>query len=336
MNTNRNSDIKANICPEQTADITPSNTSGHETAVRLVDGVASALVGKREAAELAVTALLAGGHLLVEDVPGVGKTTLSLAIAAATGCSFGRIQFTPDTMPSDVTGVSIYSSDTKRFDYRAGPIMKNIVLADEINRTPPKTQSALLEAMQERQVTVDGESHALPAPFFVVATQNPIEQHGTYPLPEAQLDRFMMRISIGYPDRESEEEMISAAVSGNAENQVQQAVDTEQLIAMMREVREVAICREIVSYIAQLIELTRESEFLTLGASPRAAIAAARAAQAAAYIAGRNYVSPDDVKKIFKPVIAHRVITATRTRAEGHDALWVIERIMKSVRVPVI
>ena len=305
-------------------------------AIKLVYSVSSVLEGKREAAELAVTALLAGGHLLIEDVPGVGKTTLSLAIAAAAGCSFGRIQFTPDTMPSDIFGVSIYSSESKSFEYKAGPLMKNIILADEINRTPPKTQSALLEAMQEGQITVDGVTYPLPRPFFVVATQNPIEQYGTYPLPEAQLDRFMMRVSIGYPDRASEESLISNAVSGKRSGKAGQVLDAHSLVGLMDEVKKVSICPEIISYIAQLVELTRNSEYLTLGASPRAAIAAAHAAQAAAYIAGRDYATPDDVKKIFRAVTAHRVIISTRTRAEGHDAQWVIGRIMSSVKVPVI
>jgi len=239
-------------------------------------------------------------------------------------------------MPSDVVGVSIYNSETKQFEYKAGPLMKNIILADEINRTPPKTQSALLEAMQESQITVDGKTYPLPEPFFVVATQNPIEQYGTYPLPEAQLDRFMMRISIGYPDRASEEEMISGAVSGKRTDKAEQVLSADSLLELMREVKSVSICEQVVSYIAQLIELTRSSEYLTLGASPRAAIAAAHAAQAAAYLAGRNYVTPDDVKKVFKAVTAHRVMISTRTRAEGHDAQWVIGRIMSGVKVPVI
>ncbi len=308
----------------------------HDLAVKLVDSVASALEGKRDAAELAVTAFLAGGHLLIEDVPGVGKTTLALAISSAAGCSFGRIQFTPDTMPSDIIGVSIYNSESKQFEYKVGPVMKNVILADEINRTPPKTQSALLEAMQEKQLTVDGTTYPLPEPFFVVATQNPIEQYGTYPLPEAQLDRFMMRISIGYPDRASEESMISNALLGKHSDKVVQAVDINSLSEIMKEVRSVSICPEVISYIAQLIELTRTSEYLTLGASPRAAIAAAQAAQASAYLAGRDYVTPDDVRKIFRAVISHRVIIATRTRAEGHDAQWVIDRIMRTVKVPAI
>jgi len=308
----------------------------HNLALKLVDSVSSVLVGKRKAAELAVITLLAGGHLLIEDVPGVGKTTLSLALADASGCSFGRIQFTPDTMPSDVIGVSIYNSENRNFEYRHGPIMKNVVLADEINRTPPKTQSALLEAMQESQVTVDGATHPLPAPFFVVATQNPIEQYGTYPLPEAQLDRFMMRISIGYPDRESEESMIKGMLSGELAGKAVQVLDAAALAGLIEEVKRVSICDEVISYIAHLIELTRENEYLTLGASPRAAIAAAKAAQAAAYLAGRDYVTPDDVKKVFQAVTAHRVIVSTRTRAEGHDAMWVIKRIMNSVTVPTI
>ncbi len=308
----------------------------NELAVKLTDSISSVLEGKREAAELAVTALLAGGHLLIEDVPGVGKTTLSLAMAAAAGCTFGRIQFTPDTMPSDITGISIYNSERKSFEYKAGPLMKNIILADEINRTPPKTQSALLEAMQEHQVTVDGETHILPEPFFVIATQNPIEQYGTYPLPEAQLDRFMMRISIGYPDSESEASMISRAISAERPRKAEKVVDAETLSEMMGEVKRVSVCNEVIAYIAKLIELTRENEYLTLGASPRAAIATAQAAQATAYLEGRDYVTPDDVKKIFKAVTAHRVIVSTRARAEGHDAEWVLRRIMSTVKVPTI
>ncbi len=305
-------------------------------AVKLVDSVASVLEGKREAAELAVTALLAGGHLLIEDVPGVGKTTLALAIASAAGCTFGRIQFTPDTMPSDIIGVSIYNSEKKSFEYKSGPIMKNIILADEINRTPPKTQSALLEAMQEEQITVDGKSHSLPDPFFVVATQNPIEQYGTYPLPEAQLDRFMMRISIGYPNAASEAEMISRAISEDRPRRAEQVLDAQALVEMRRKTKCVSVCPEVIRYITDLIELTRDNEFLVLGASPRAAIATARAAQATAYLDGRDYVTPDDVRKIFKFVIAHRLIVSTRTRAEGHDAQWVIRRLMSTLKVPVI
>ncbi len=305
-------------------------------AVKLVDSISSAVIGKRESAELAVTALLAGGHLLIEDVPGLGKTTLALAIASATGCTFGRIQFTPDTMPSDVIGVSIYNSESKSFEYKEGPLKKNIILADEINRTPPKTQSALLEAMQEGQITVDGVSHTLPAPFFVVATQNPVEQYGTYPLPEAQLDRFMMRISIGYPDKASEADIISRAISAERPHRAEQVVDSSTLLALIKEVRQVNICDEVISYITTLIELTRTNEYLTLGASPRASISVARASQAAAYLAGRDYVTPDDVKKVFYAVIAHRLILSMRTRAEGHDAQWVIRRIMSTVKVPAI
>lgn len=305
-------------------------------AVKLVDSVASVLEGKREAAELAVTALLAGGHLLIEDAPGVGKTTLALAIASAAGCTFGRVQFTPDTMPSDIIGVSIYNSETKSFEYKAGPIMKNIILADEINRTPPKTQSALLEAMQEGQITLDGETHSLPEPFFVVATQNPIEQYGTYPLPEAQLDRFMMRISIGYPDADSEAEMISRAIAEERPRRAEKVLDAQTLLEMRNETRRVAVCPEVIRYITDLTELTRDNEYLVLGASPRAAIAVARAAQATAYLDGRDYATPDDVRKIFRTVVAHRLIVSTRTRAEGHDAQWVIRRIMSTLKVPVI
>ncbi|MBE6754658.1 MAG: MoxR family ATPase [Ruminococcaceae bacterium] len=305
-------------------------------AQSLIDSVSSALVGKREAAELAVTALLAGGHLLLEDVPGVGKTTLSLAIAASLGCTFGRIQFTPDTMPSDVFGVSIYDSVSGQFKYKPGVIMKNIILADEINRTPPKTQSALLEAMEEHQVTVDGVSYPLPEPFFVAATQNPIEHSGTYPLPEAQLDRFIMRISIGYPERDDEEMMISRAIAGERAGTPKAVMQPEQLLELQQEVRQVTVCREVIGYITELVGLTRTSEDLLLGASPRAAIALTRAAQATAYIDGRDYVAPDDVKRVFIPVMAHRVVASAKARAAGHDARWIISRIRNSVTVPVL
>ncbi len=305
-------------------------------AVSLVDNISTALVGKRDAAELSVIALLAGGHLLLEDVPGVGKTTLSLAIAQTSGCSFGRIQFTPDTMPSDVFGVSIYDSSSGEFRYRPGVIMKNIILADEINRTPPKTQSALLEAMEEHQVTVDGTSYPVPEPFFVVATQNPVEHTGTYPLPEAQLDRFMMRISIGYPERADEEALISKAISGARKTASQPLMSPESILELQREVGEVKVCPEVLSYIVALVSSTRESEELLLGASPRASIALTRAAQAAAYISGRDYVTPDDVKRVWEPVMIHRVVVSAKARATGHDAAWVIRRIRSNTAVPML
>lgn len=308
----------------------------HAAAVRLIDQVASVLRGKRDAAELAVTALLAEGHLLIEDVPGVGKTTLALAIASALGCSFGRIQFTPDTMPSDVFGVSIYNEITKSFEYKEGAIMKNIILADEINRTPPKTQSALLEAMEERQVTVDSVTYPLPEPFFVAATQNPVEHSGTFPLPEAQLDRFMMRISIGYPDTGAEESMISDAVTGRLSRRAEKVMDAPELVGLQNEVKTVSVCPEVVSYMTALCAATRDNEQLLLGASPRAAIALARASQAAAFIGGRDYVTPDDVKKVFMPVMVHRFIPSARARAEGHGSEWIAGRVMRSVKVPAL
>lgn len=308
----------------------------NQSAISLIDSVSSVLTGKRDAAELAVISLLAGGHLLLEDVPGVGKTTLSLAIAAASGCTFGRIQFTPDTMPSDVFGVSIYDSASGEFRYKPGVIMKNIILADEINRTPPKTQSALLEAMEEHQVTVDGVSYAVPEPFFVVATQNPVEHTGTYPLPEAQLDRFMMRISIGYPDRADEESMIAKAVAGEGKSSAHTVMDPETLMQLQKEVKLVTVCPEIISYIVSLVSATRESEDLVLGASPRSALALTSASQAAAYISGRDYVTPDDVKRVWEPVMTHRVAASAKARAAGHDAKWVISRIKSSTRVPML
>ena len=308
----------------------------NELSKDIIDSVASVLVGKREKAELAVISLLAGGHLLLEDVPGVGKTTLSLAIAAASGCSFGRIQFTPDTMPSDVFGVSIYDGASGEFKYKPGVIMKNIILADEINRTPPKTQSALLEAMEEHQVTVDGVSYAVPEPFFVVATQNPVEHTGTYPLPEAQLDRFMMRISVGYPERADEEALLAKAVAGEKKSGAKAVINPETLCQIQNEVKRVEVCAQVISYIVSLISLTRESEDLVLGASPRAALALTGAAQAAAYVSGRDYVTPDDVKKVWEPVVTHRVVASAKARAAGHDAAWVVRRILSSVKVPML
>lgn len=308
----------------------------NELAVKLIDSVSSVLIGKRDAAEMAVTALLAKGHLLIEDVPGVGKTTLALAVAASSGCDFGRIQFTPDTMPSDVFGVSVYNSREGQFEYKAGAIMKNVILADEINRTPPKTQSALLEAMEEGQVTVDGKTYPLPKPFFVVATQNPIEQAGTYILPEAQLDRFMMRISIGYPDFDDEIDMVCSAAQGLLRRDPPSVIDNATLLSMQEEVSRVSLCRDVAAYISELVEATRKSEELLLGASPRASIAIARAAQARAYIEGRDYVRPDDVKKIFVPALAHRVMLSAKARAAGHTAEQVVMRIRMGITVPVV
>ncbi len=308
----------------------------HDLALKFTDSVATALVGKRDAAELAVISLLAGGHLLVEDVPGVGKTTLALALAAASGCSFGRIQFTPDTMPSDVFGVSIYDSSAGEFRYKPGVIMKNIILADEINRTPPKTQSALLEAMEEHQVTVDGVSYPVPEPFFVVATQNPVEHMGTYPLPEAQLDRFMMRISIGYPELSDEEALLARYVAGGSKAKVEAVMNPETLLQLQAEVKNVRVCGEVISYIVSLVSQTRENEELVLGASPRAALALTAAAQAAAYVNGRDYVTPDDVKRVWEPVMIHRVVASAKARAAGRDAAWVIKHIRSHTIVPTL
>lgn len=308
----------------------------NEEAIRLVDSVSSALVGKRDVSELAVITLLAGGHLLLEDVPGVGKTTLSLALAAASGCSFGRIQFTPDTMPSDVFGVSIYDASSGEFRYKPGVIMKNVILADEINRTPPKTQSALLEAMEEHQVTVDGVSYPVPEPFFVVATQNPVEHTGTYPLPEAQLDRFMMRVSIGYPEREDEEAMLSAMAQEKEKTAVKPVITPETLLEMQKQVRDVTVCREVISYMINLVSQTRETDELILGASPRASIALAMASRASAFIDGRDYVTPNDVKKVFAPVMTHRVVVSAKARSAGHDAAKIIREIRGTTKVPML
>ncbi len=301
----------------------------------IVKSVEQVLVGKTECVELSVIAMLSGGHLLLDDVPGVGKTTLAVALAAASGCDFGRIQFTPDTMPSDITGISIYNPKTGDFSFRQGAAMTNILLADEINRTPPKTQSALLEAMNEGQITVDGTTYQLPQPFFVIATQNPVEQLGTYSLPEAQMDRFMMRISIGYPDKKDELRMLDMYASKSQPPRAERVTDRETLIKMREEVKAVRISDELSGYIIDVVSGTRSLDDVLLGASPRASIALSRAAQGAAYLAGRDYVTPDDVKKIVLPVLTHRLVVSPSAKARKQNADTLLRRFLHSVSVPV-
>jgi MoxR-like ATPase len=292
--------------------------------------------GKDDVLEFALTCVLAGGHLLIEDVPGVGKTTLAQAIARSLGCSFHKIQFTSDLLPSDLIGVSIFSPARNEFEFREGPLFANIILADEINRTTPKTQSALLEAMNDKQITVDGTTHSLPRPFIVVATQNPIEHHGTYPLPESQLDRFLMRIRMGYPDRASEKEILRDQIR-IAQGEINPVMSGEDLLAKQDEVVAVSMNNALTDYLMSVIEKTRQSEYFSLGISPRGSLGLYRASQAFAYLQGRDYVVPDDVKKMAVPVLAHRVVISARYTTllkKSEEAESILREILEEVEVP--
>ncbi len=302
----------------------------------LQQNVRKVIVGKDEAIELALIALLCKGHVLIEDVPGVGKTTLVAALAKSLNCSFKRIQFTPDVMPSDITGFTLPSLQTGAMEFKPGAVMSQIVLADEINRTSPKTQSSLLEVMEEGQVTVDGVTHALPRPFMVLATQNPVDFVGTYPLPEAQMDRFFLRISIGYPSIEEEMDVLERYSGQISPLQTLQAVCGENdIIAMQEEVGSVYCSREVRSYVAQIAACTRSHPALLLGVSPRGAIALIRAAQACAVLAGRDYILPDDVKRMALPVLSHRLILTPEARMKGQSAQQILLSLLSSVPVPV-
>ena len=301
---------------------------------RIIDSISESFIGKRDTIEKVVAVLLAGGHLLIEDVPGVGKTTLAKSLAGCLSCGFTRIQFTPDTLPSDVMGMSIYNMGTGKFEIVQGAIMNNIVMADEINRTSPKTQASLLEAMQEGQVTIDGKMFKLPKLFMVIATQNPIEHAGTYVLPEAQLDRFMMRLSLGYPDKEEEIEMLRR-VLGNIEASVREPVASEQDVIYMRhEVNNVKISRAIAGYVTDITRKTRSAGEIILGASPRATVALIKASQAIAYIAGRDYIIPDDVKRIAADVLTHRMIYAPSAFRDRQSEYEFVEEIVSEIKVP--
>ena len=293
--------------------------------------------GKPEAVRLAIVTLLAGGHLLVEDVPGVGKTTLAHALARALDCSFQRIQFTSDLLPSDVIGLSIYNQHDSQFDWKPGPIFANVVLADEINRTTPKTQSALLEAMAERQVTVEGVTHDLPTPFIVLATQNPIEHHGTYPLPESQLDRFMLRLRIGYPGISDEKLILRDREHAEPLDQVEPVMGAEDLLELQGAVSEVSVDDAIVDYLMRIVAATRSSDMLDLGVSPRGTLSLFRAAQALALTEERTYCLPDDIKRLVVPVFAHRLTVSSRYSSamrRSEEAEAVLLEIMKTISVP--
>jgi MoxR-like ATPase len=300
--------------------------------------IARVVKGKEEAIQMALMTLLARGHLLVEDVPGVGKTTLAHAIARSFHCSFQRIQFTSDMLPSDVIGVSVYNPVAQEFEFKPGPIFANIIVADEINRTTPKTQSALLEAMNESQITVDNHTHPLPKPFLVLATQNPIEHHGTYPLPESQLDRFLMRIRMGYPARSSEKEIIRNNAGIGSAEQIEPLMDAADVLAMQESVSQVKVDESLLDYALDIIERTRQTEQLSLGVSPRGAVMLHRAAQARAFLEGRDYCLPDDFKRLIVPVFAHRVVVSSRyvsTQKKSEQADAILREIVDSTRVPV-
>ena len=303
-------------------------------AEKIIDNVEKVIIGKREEIQLTVIALLCQGHLLIEDVPGVGKTMLARALAKSIGCTFKRIQFTPDMLPSDVTGVSVFNQKTREFEFRPGPIMAQIVLTDEINRATPKTQSALLEAMQERQVTVDGVTYPIPEPFLVLATQNPIEYEGTFPLPEAQLDRFMLRISLGYPSPEEEIAILDSQRYVHPIETIGQVVDAQELLEAQEKVKEVYVDPLIKEYIVDLVNATRKHPDIYLGASPRGSLALYKAGRARAAILGRDYVIPDDIKALAVAALAHRLIVSPSARIKEIDAKTVVREILESVPVP--
>lgn len=305
------------------------------TAVqRVIANVEKVIVGKAEPVSFSLIAVLCRGHVLIEDVPGVGKTVLTKAIARSIGCSFKRIQFTPDLLPSDVTGVSIYNQKTGNFEFRAGPVMAQIVLADEINRATPKTQSALLEAMEEAQLTVDGVSYRLPDPFMVMATQNPIEYEGTFPLPEAQLDRFMMNITIGYPLMQDEINILDSHQHHHPLEDLSQIMTADELVHIQQQIRNIHVDQSIREYIVSITQSTRNHTHIYLGASPRGSLSLFRASQALAAMRGRGYVIPDDVKALAQATLAHRLIVTPAARVRSISSAQILDEILQTVPVP--
>ena len=309
---------------------------GREKIMAMIQEIEKVIVGKRQEIVLLLTALLSGGHVLIEDVPGTGKTTLAATLAAVCGLSFKRAQFTPDVMASDITGFNMYNRQKEQFEFIEGLAMCNIMLADEINRASPKTQSALLEAMEEGNVTVDGKSYPLPDPFFVVATQNPTGFVGTYPLPEAQLDRFSVRLSLGYPQPSEEVRIISERRGKNPIDDVRMITDADELKIMIKEISELYIDERIYQYIVDLVSQTRNTEELALGASPRASLIISKMAQATAYMIGRSYVVPEDIASVFVPVTAHRISLKRQAKLEGLTAEKILYDILKKTAVPII
>lgn len=315
--------------------IREGNQEIKEAAARLISNVSKVIVGKKETIELVLVALLCEGHVLIEDIPGIGKTMLAKAVARSLNGSFKRIQSTPDLLPSDVTGIHYFNQKTCEFEFRPGPIMANIVLVDEINRATPRTQSCLLESMQERQVTVDLETVALPRPFLIMATQNPVELEGTFPLPEAQLDRFLLRISLGYPSEEEENTILSRFQKEDPLESLTSVMDAGELLKLQRQCREVYVEEAVRNYAIAIARATRAHEDIKLGASPRASLGLHLASQALAALRGRNYVIPDDVKYLAAPVMTHRLMARTEARLRGHSLEAIVHNIVATVPVPV-
>jgi MoxR-like ATPase len=305
--------------------------------LQLQNAIETVVRGKREAVRLALVCLLAEGHLLIEDVPGVGKTTLAHSLARVFDCTFRRIQFTSDLLPSDILGVSLFNQAGQTFNFRKGPIFANVVLADELNRSTPKTQSALLEAMSEGRVSVDNQTHPLPRPFMVIATQNPIEHHGTYPLPESQLDRFLLRIKMGYPDNGAEKEILRRQSYLPDTEHIMPVMQAEDILEAQASVGAVRVDESLLDYIMAIVDATRRSEFLLIGASPRGSLALRRAAQALAYFEGRDYCVPDDIKQLVLPVLAHRVVVSSKYSSpykRSEEAEAILAEILRSIEVP--
>jgi MoxR-like ATPase len=303
----------------------------------LQETIESVIRGKSDVVELALVTLIAGGHLLIEDVPGVGKTTLAQSLARSFDCTFQRIQFTSDMLPSDILGLNVYNQQRATFEFKRGPIFANVILADEINRTTPKTQSALLEAMAEGHATVEQETYQLPRPFIVLATQNPVEHHGTYPLPESQLDRFMMRVRMGYPEAEYEKTILRQQSLNSPLDQITPVMHSDDVLALQREARRVIADESLLDYILQIVRATRESDILDLGVSPRGSLALYHAAQSLAYIEGRDFCIPDDIKRLVVPVFAHRIVVNSRYSTglrRSDEAEAALQEILKTVSVP--
>ena len=308
--------------------------SAREIAGRIVDNVKRVIIGKDLAIELGVIALMCRGHVLIEDVPGVGKTMLARSLARSAGCIFKRIQFTPDLLPTDVTGVSIYNQKTGDFEFREGPIISQLVLADEINRATPKTQSALLEAMEEGQVTVEGVTHILPDPFMVMATQNPIEYEGTFPLPEAQLDRFLLMITLGYPSPAEERAIVEGQQLAHPIDSLEAVTNSDEIVELQQATRQVFVDDLLKEYIVAIIGSTRENPDITLGSSPRGSLALYRGSQALALIRGRDFALPDDIKELALPMISHRIIVSAAARMRGVHSRDVVAELVEQVPVP--